>query len=149
MDSMSLKYHICQKAAGALLKVYADISTWPAFWTSSTSWPEGGEIDLIEGVNGHGVNQATLHTTNGCMSNNNITNVQTGYVVDAVLTFSQMRVSNCSYQPGCSSLFSAQNSFGVDFNKKCVFILGANYSGGGYFVLMRDTALNGMGVRIH
>jgi hypothetical protein len=64
-------------------------ATWPAFWTLSQQgpWPNGGEIDIIEGVllvsrlsselltpvtlshvgvNKQQSNQATLHTTPGC-----------------------------------------------------------------------------------
>jgi hypothetical protein len=66
----------------------AGCATWPAFWTLSQQgpWPNGGEIDIIEGmllisrlqselltcvlsrvgVNQQKSNQATLHTTSGC-----------------------------------------------------------------------------------
>ncbi|KIJ34599.1 glycoside hydrolase family 16 protein, partial [Sphaerobolus stellatus SS14] len=38
--------------------------TWPAAWEFGPNWPN--EVDIIEGVNGVGVNQATLHTGAGC-----------------------------------------------------------------------------------
>ncbi len=66
----------------------AGCATWPAFWTLSQKgpWPNGGEIDIIEGmllvflalselltcvlshagVNKQESNIATLHTTPGC-----------------------------------------------------------------------------------
>lgn len=40
-------------------------STWPAIWEVGDNWPNGGEIDILEGVNDSGSNKATLHTTGG------------------------------------------------------------------------------------
>ena len=64
-------------------------STWPAVWEYGQDWPDQGqydsrlafasslttgpwayffptgEIDILEGVNDHGTDQATLHTTSG------------------------------------------------------------------------------------
>lgn len=40
--------------------------TWPAFWSVGPSWPENGEIDIIEGVNKNPGNEVVLHTSGSC-----------------------------------------------------------------------------------
>ena len=40
--------------------------TWPAWWLVGPDWPNGGEIDIIEGVNNQIYDQSTLHTSSGC-----------------------------------------------------------------------------------
>ncbi|KAI0755389.1 concanavalin A-like lectin/glucanase domain-containing protein [Daedaleopsis nitida] len=42
--------------------------TWPAIWEVGDNWPNEGEIDILEGVNGVSPNQATLHTSSGASS---------------------------------------------------------------------------------
>jgi nicotinate-nucleotide pyrophosphorylase (carboxylating) len=46
--------------------------SWPAFWllSSSADWPQGGEVDILEGVNDYESNSVTLHTSTGCMVDN-------------------------------------------------------------------------------
>jgi hypothetical protein len=39
---------------------------WPALWLLGPNWPNGGEIDIIEGVNVNTFDQTTLHTNDGC-----------------------------------------------------------------------------------
>ncbi|OBZ74173.1 putative glycosidase C21B10.07 [Grifola frondosa] len=43
-------------------------SVWPALWTVSATetWPDGGEVDIIENVNEATNNQITLHSGAGC-----------------------------------------------------------------------------------
>jgi len=44
----------------------AGCGTWPAFWTCGPSWPNYGEIDIIESVNQATQDTTTLHTSSGC-----------------------------------------------------------------------------------
>jgi len=44
----------------------AGCGTWPAFWLCGPGWPNGGEIDIIEGINTNTAVITTLHTNNGC-----------------------------------------------------------------------------------
>lgn len=41
-------------------------AVWPGAWAFGPSWPEDGEIDVIEGVHNNNFNQMTLHTSPGC-----------------------------------------------------------------------------------
>lgn len=44
--------------------------TWPAFWSlGSGTWPQSGEIDIIEGVNQNTQNKMVLHTDTNCKTN--------------------------------------------------------------------------------
>lgn len=40
--------------------------TWPAFWLYGPSWPDNGEIDVIEGVHNDAQTHHVLHTANTC-----------------------------------------------------------------------------------
>ncbi|KIM72353.1 glycoside hydrolase family 16 protein [Piloderma croceum F 1598] len=54
--------------------------TWPAIWeTDEDDWPNGGEADIVEGVNDQAPNTVTLHTSPGCTVPSSGRN-QTGYV---------------------------------------------------------------------
>lgn len=39
---------------------------WPAIWMTGPDWPNSGEIDIAEQVNGNPYNTATLHTSANC-----------------------------------------------------------------------------------
>ncbi len=49
---------------------------WPAWWSTPSNpnggWPNGGEIDIIEGVNDYSLNTYSIHTTDGCTMPGNI-----------------------------------------------------------------------------
>jgi len=104
-------------------------STWPAFWSLSQQgpWPNGGEIDFIEGVNIDTQNLASLHTTPGCtmpqtrLESGNPTSLD----CNAYVNFNQ----------GCGVSFAKPASYGSPFNEQ----------GGGYYAIARTKQ---QGVRI-
>ncbi|KAH9963826.1 concanavalin A-like lectin/glucanase domain-containing protein [Russula dissimulans] len=106
----------------------AGCATWPSFWTLSSTgpWPNGGEIDIIEGVNQNTINQATLHTTPNCvMPADSLRQSQTGTTLltncDATLSGNQ----------GCGVSFSNSGpSYGTAFNS----------NGGGYYAMSKSQA---------
>lgn len=94
--------------------------TWPAIWESKTSnWPNGGEIDIMEGVNNRSPNKATLHTNPGCTMPSETT--QTGTVVQLDCD------TSVNFNAGCGVDFPTRNSFGPSFNS----------NGGGWFAMER------------
>ncbi|QRW21271.1 glycoside hydrolase family 16 protein [Rhizoctonia solani] len=95
--------------------------TWPAFWTVTTSgrWPQGGEIDIIEGINKRSYNLASLHTTPGCNMTGAV-RVMTGVGESNECDAKQ------NNNQGCGVKFR-QGSFGQRFNKM----------GGGWFAMRR------------
>ncbi|RJE22200.1 endo-1,34-beta-glucanase [Aspergillus sclerotialis] len=84
--------------------------TWPAFWTVGPSWPNDGEIDIIEGVNDQSGNSMALHTGAGCTISN------TGFT--GKLTTSNCDV-NAAGQPtntGCGIHAPSPQTYGNGFN---------------------------------
>ena len=84
---------------------------WPAFWTTGPTWPNNGEIDIIEGVNTQAANHYAVHTTSGCS------------ISDTGLFSGTITAPNCDVnaagQPtnaGCSITTSDTLSFGDGFN---------------------------------
>ncbi|KAL7424103.1 hypothetical protein Q5752_001688 [Cryptotrichosporon argae] len=103
-------------------------SVWPAWWMYDTqvTWPEGGEIDIIEGVNLQTSNQMALHTESGC-SITTSTTAYTGIVND----------TSCYYEDndnsGCGITVSNTKSYGAAFAE----------NGGGVFVTeLNDDAIS-------
>ena len=85
--------------------------TWPAFWTVGPSWPNNGEIDIIEGVNTQSYNHYAVHTSSGCSISN------TGMFSGSIET--QDCDVNAAGQPnnaGCSIVTSDTSSYGDGFN---------------------------------
>ncbi|EPS99606.1 hypothetical protein FOMPIDRAFT_160972 [Fomitopsis schrenkii] len=103
--------------------------TWPAFWTDGPNWPNGGEIDIMEGVNALTINQASIHTAAGCSlpSGDSKTLGISGTVVGG---------TNCAAEEtgdaGCGVQSSDTSSYGVGFN---------NVGGGVYAMLWNDDGI--------
>jgi len=88
--------------------------TWPAFWLLSTSaaWPNGGEVDIIEGVNTQNTNSMTVHTSSGCSISSNSSAMTGELVTDNCDVAAPNQLSN----QGCSIESGNTNSYGDGFN---------------------------------
>ncbi|KAJ7151048.1 concanavalin A-like lectin/glucanase domain-containing protein [Mycena filopes] len=78
-------------------------SVWPSIWTVGPTWPGGGEIDIIEGVNMMLNNQYALHTTSGCLHTTPPNQKGSSSLVD------------CSQPPGCLVGETTPNSYQSGF----------------------------------
>ncbi|RDB18969.1 putative glycosidase C21B10.07 [Hypsizygus marmoreus] len=96
--------------------------TWPAVWeTNEPSWPNGGEIDILEGVNDQGPNAATLHTNAGCTMP--ASRAQTG-------TSGQLDCNAAvNGNTGCNVFSNDARSYGPTFNT----------NGGGWYAVERTS----------
>jgi len=99
--------------------------SWPAWWLVGPSWPNGGEIDIIEGVNVDSTDATTLHTNNGCTMNGSSNQ------------FSGRWSPGTNGQPALNCYVSAPNQ---NNNQGCGIIGGGygesfNAQGGGVYVL--------------
>ncbi|KAK5073328.1 hypothetical protein LTR24_010349 [Lithohypha guttulata] len=87
--------------------------TWPAFWLLSTSaqWPNGGEVDIIEGVNTQNYNIMAAHTDAGCSISN------TGGMSGELLTPNcDVNAPDQGTNQGCAIQASRTDSYGDGFN---------------------------------
>ncbi|KAH9935668.1 concanavalin A-like lectin/glucanase domain-containing protein [Fomitopsis serialis] len=98
-------------------------ATWPAFWSLSQTgpWPDGGEIDIIEGVNLQSGNLMSLHTSPGCTMP--ATRTMSGSVTSTICD------ADYNSNQGCG-VSGAPLSYGADFNG----------AGGGWFAVERGNA---------
>ncbi|KAF9066759.1 2 beta-glucanase [Rhodocollybia butyracea] len=99
--------------------------TWPAVWTVGGDWPNNGEIDILEGVNDQGTNQATLHTSPGCTMPASRT--EKG---NALLNDCNTLINSNS---GCGVKFVDTSSYGPNFNNK---------QGGWYALERKNTGIS-------
>ncbi|KAJ3572973.1 hypothetical protein NP233_g2732 [Leucocoprinus birnbaumii] len=98
--------------------------TWPAIWeTNEAQWPNGGEIDIVEGVNDQTPNAATLHTGAGCTMPSARTQTGTSTSLDCNAADNG--------NTGCGVQFTGvSNSYGPPFNA----------NGGGWYAVERSSA---------
>lgn len=83
--------------------------TWPAFWSlGSGTWPQTGEIDIIEGVNMNTQNKMVLHTDTNCKTNG-LSQTGTQSLYDCAL-------DSASGASGCDVNAVESNTFGTGFN---------------------------------
>ena len=89
--------------------------TWPAFWTFGPDWPQGGEVDVLEGVNTNDYNWATLHTGGKC-------------TIAGANETGALQTNNCD-EGGSSTGCVVQDSRSLSYGS------GLNQNGGGVYVM--------------
>jgi hypothetical protein len=87
---------------------------WPSWWTVGPGWPNGGEIDVLEGVNLGTTNQYTLHTSSGCTLEPPPAQGQGDNQFTAHLLGTQC--ASGAATTGCAMLDSDPRSYGEGFN---------------------------------
>jgi len=93
--------------------------TWPAWWLVGPNWPNGGEIDIIEGVNTNTQDTTTLHTSEGCDQSAESTSLFSGTWGDGSngqpATNCWINAPNQYSNQGCGIVGNG-NSYGAPFN---------------------------------
>ncbi|KAL1676386.1 glycoside hydrolase family 16 protein [Schizophyllum commune] len=94
--------------------------TWPAIWeTNEATWPAGGEVDILEGVNDVVPNAATLHTSPGCTM---------------PATRDELGTPT---QADCDTAVNGNAGCGVKFSDATSFGPALNAQGGGWYAMER------------
>jgi len=86
--------------------------TWPAFWMNGPNWPNGGEIDIVEGVHTDTQNHGTLHTADGCYATTDNVPAPSGQMSSASCGSSNGDNTGCGFTDTTSD-----NSYGAPFNQ--------------------------------
>lgn len=93
---------------------------WPAYWMVGPDWPDGGEIDIIEGTNLDTVVKSTLHTNGSC----DMESVPSGSFTGHWDTYNGQLTTDCyvnaygqGWNLGCG-IMGAEDSFGAPFNSR-------------------------------
>jgi len=87
-------------------------TVWPAYWSAAIGpkWPEGGEMDFIEGVHEQLTNQYTLHSSPDCI----LPRVAEGSVLSRLIGVTC--TSSEGADSGCAYLDTDPRSYGRNFN---------------------------------
>ncbi|KAH9989399.1 concanavalin A-like lectin/glucanase domain-containing protein [Russula compacta] len=103
-------------------------AVWAAWWAVGLKWPDGGEIDIVEGVNSKRTNQYTFHSGSdgSCHIPPRIN--KHGEPAFAAEVLSTNCMSSERNDGGCALSDTKSSSFGKGFNSV----------GGGVFALLRE-----------
>lgn len=89
----------------------SECGVWPAFWAFGSDWPEGGELDIIEGANLAYTNIMSGHTADGCFLSPSDAGRFTGERRNLDCAIGDNNVG-CGYNPPASDT----SSYGDGFN---------------------------------
>ncbi|KAL2356074.1 mixed-linked glucanase precursor [Cryomyces antarcticus] len=101
--------------------------SWPALWLlGSGTWPDKGEIDIVEGVNQQLANAMTLHTNADCVVDNPSTtasgdSTSQPYLGNLLTPDCDINASGQPKNAGCSisaSNASSPSTYGTEFNAR-------------------------------
>ncbi|KAG9858383.1 glycoside hydrolase family 16 protein, partial [Aureobasidium melanogenum] len=118
---------------------------WPALWMTDTGaqWPANGEIDIVEQVNGHDYNSATLHTSSGCAITGNISSGQSDLFSGTLMTPDcDVNSPTQSKNAGCGIRAPSNETFTVG-NESCVHSTAGdafNAQSGGVYAMLWTSA---------
>ncbi|KAJ7923470.1 glycoside hydrolase family 16 protein [Mycena leptocephala] len=105
----SNKAYTTHVAVFDILHMPQGCGTWPAVWeTDESIWPNGGEVDILEGVNDQGTDQITLHTAAGCTMPATRTQTGTSLQLDCDVSV--------NFNAGCGVSAGKSTSYGPAFN---------------------------------
>ncbi|VUC25349.1 unnamed protein product [Clonostachys rosea] len=88
----------------------SDCGLWPAFWAYGTNWPNGGEIDIVEGVNTAHKNLISAHTAQGCSQDPWEVSQSTGLQRNTDCFVGDQNIG-CGFEPPSSDVSSYGDSF--------------------------------------
>jgi hypothetical protein len=133
---------------------HSECGVWPALWllSANETWPLGGEIDLLEGVNDYQSNSVTLHTSKGCVVDDSTSDGfgQAGNNLDTPLPFTgSLTTGDCDVAAegqgnnvGCSihaptTVSNLQMGTGSDNSESTLpsYGTGFNKAGGGIYAM--------------
>ncbi|PTU19718.1 hypothetical protein P175DRAFT_0534175 [Aspergillus ochraceoroseus IBT 24754] len=100
--------------------------SWPAFWMVGPNWPQGGEIDIIEGVSQSTNNAMTLHTSDGCSIAGN------GFTGTIQSTNCFVGAGGQGYNTGCGIQLTSNASYGDGLNNADGGVYGMEWTSGGF-----------------
>jgi hypothetical protein len=97
-------------------------ATWPAWWLTGPSWPNNGEIDVLEYCNTQSIDLTSLHTSTGCSQANEDKSLFTG--TWSTGSDGKTLATNCSgdapnqYSGQGCGIRGTTTAVGYDFNKQ-------------------------------
>lgn len=105
--------------------------TWPAFWLLSTTaqWPNGGEVDIIEGVNSQDHNTMAVHTNADCSISNN-----GGMSGQVVTTDCNIAAPNQDTNQGCATKSTNTATYGSGFNSNGGGVYATEWTSNGFSI---------------
>eukprot|EP00490_Sorites_sp_Unknown_P029302 CAMPEP_0114670358 /NCGR_PEP_ID=MMETSP0191-20121206/39418_1 /TAXON_ID=126664 /ORGANISM="Sorites sp." /LENGTH=212 /DNA_ID=CAMNT_0001927801 /DNA_START=68 /DNA_END=706 /DNA_ORIENTATION=+ len=116
--------------------------TWPAYWFVGPSWPNNGEIDVIEGVDNQVYDQMTLHTSNGC----DFKNIPQNFTGSWSTGSNGQPATNCYVNAageysnqGCGIKSTSSTSYGSGLNNKNGGVYATQWTDAGIFIYFWNT----------